>query len=64
MKFNVDLLQLTEKKTNDRTICIRLPEEDFEKIKNFHSNVSLVLRGLICQFIEQLDQKNKRWIKK
>lgn len=64
MKLNVDLEQLTEKSTNDKTVCVRLPVEDYERLKGFHDNVSQVVRGLISQFIEQVDSSKRKWVKK
>jgi hypothetical protein len=64
MKLNVTLEELTKDKTLcDRTVCVRIPEHDFDRLKEVHTNVSQVVRGLINQFLEKVDEEKRSWIK-
>jgi len=61
MKLDVNLKQLTTTEVNDKTICLRIPQEDFEDLKAINGNISQVVRGLIEQFLEQYKQENRKW---
>jgi inorganic pyrophosphatase len=61
MKIELNLKQLQTTETNDKTICLRIPQEDFEDLKAINGNVSQVVRGLIEQFLEQYKEANRKW---
>ena len=64
MKLEVSLQQLTEEPiTCNKTVCVRIPIEDFNELKDINSNVSQVVRGLISQFLTQINLEKKSWIK-
>jgi hypothetical protein len=61
MKIELNLKQLQTTETNDKTICLRIPYQDFEELKAINGNVSQVVRGLIEQFLDQYKEANRKW---
>lgn len=64
MKLEIDLTQLEVKGVKDKSFSVRIPAEDFRKLKSYNPNISHTIRVLITEFLAQAEKDKKQWIRK
>lgn len=64
MKLEIDLEQLDSRGVKDKNFSIRIPLDDFKKLKAYNSNVSHTIRVLINEFLNQAEKEKKQWTRK
>ena len=64
MKLEIDLAQLKTTNVKDKSFSVRIPFEDFKKLKAYNPNISHTIRVLITEFLTQAEKDKKQWTRK
>lgn len=64
MKLEINLKQIQDHSIKDKMITIRIPMDEFDRLKKINANISHTIRVLVTQFLAETEKERKQWTRK